>query len=433
MAPLVLPETTAALCGLLILLIPLAYAGLAMMNSGLGRSRSAVHSMMASLTVIGVAAVVYVICGFRWQGVPGGAAYALIAAGKPWNWIGSGRFFFGGLDPSSSPGLLIACFGMFACSLSAIIPLGAGAERWRLGAAALSTVWLAGFVYPLVAHWTWGGGWLAGMGANFGIGGGFVDAGGAGTIQVVGGLSALSVAWLLGPRRSKFSQDGMPMAIPGHNAVFTTFGCFLALIGWFGLNSSAAILFYGATAARIPLISVNTALTAGSALLAAALVTRTRFGKPDASLSANGWIAGLAASSAGAAFQVPAEALMVGLVAGAVVPFSVELLELHLKIDDPGGSISVHVAGGMWGLIAAGFLGHFPGVYDDGQWLAQLIGVATLLGFVFPLIYGSNWVLNRIMAYRAAPDGERQGMDLHELGANAYPEMVSHLEDFQQR
>lgn len=433
MAPRALTESAAALCGLLILLIPMAYAGLAMMNSGLGRSRSAVHSMMASLTVIGVAAVVYMICGFAWQSVPGGAAYALVAGGKAWNWLGTGHLFFGGLDPDGSSTLLIACFGMFACALAAMIPLGAGAERWRLGAAALSTALLAGWTYPLFAHWAWGGGWLADLGGSFGIGGGFIDAGGAGTIQAMGGLSALSVAWLLGPRRSKFSQEGMPMAIPGHNAVFTTFGCFLALIGWFGLNSAAAILFYGATPARVPLIAVNTMLSAASALLAAALVTRTRFGKPDASLSANGWIAGLAASSAGAAFQVPAEALMVGLVAGALVTFSVEWLELHLKIDDPGGSISVHVVGGIWGLIAAGFLGRFPGVYNEGQWLAQVIGVATLLGFVFPMIYGSNWVLSRITAYRAAPDGERQGMDLHELGANAYPEMVSHLEDFSQR
>jgi Amt family ammonium transporter len=430
MAPRVLPESAAALCGVLILLIPLAYAGLALMNSGLGRSRSAVHSVMGSLTVIGVAAAAYVICGFVWQGVPGGAAYAITAGAKSWNWIGSGRLFFGGLNPDTSPAAaLMAGFGMFAAALAAIIPLGAGAERWRLGGAALSTAVLAGWTFPLFAHWTWGGGWLAQIGASFGIGGGFLDAGGAGTIQTVGGLSALSVAWLLGPRRSKFSQDGMPMAIPGHNAVFTTFGCFLALIGWFGLNSAAAILYYGATPARIPLIAVNTMLTAASALLAGALVTRIRFGKPDATLSANGWIAGLAASSAGAAFQVPAEALMVGLVAGALVTFSVEWLELHLKIDDPGGAISAHGVGGLWGLLAAGMLGHFPGVFNDSQWLAQVIGIATLLGFIFPMIYGSNWVLNRIVPYRAAPDGERQGMDLHELGANAYPEMGSHLED----
>jgi len=426
-----LSPSAAGICGLLILLIPLSYAGLALMNSGLGRSRSAVHSLMASLTVIGVATLAYVICGSGLQGFPGRAAFAITAAGKSWNWIGSGRLFFGGLnfdgaDPNSTGAALAACFGMFGAALAAVIPLGAGEERWRLSSAALSTAVLAGWTYPLFAHWVWGGGWLAELGANFGLGSGFVDAGGAGAIQVVGGLSALAVSWLLGPRRGKFSADGMPTALPGHNAVFVTFGAFLALIGWFGLNSSAAILFYGASLARIALIGVNTLLSAGSALLAAALVTRTRFGKPDASLSANGWTAGLAASSAAAAFQVPAEALMVGLVAGALVTLSVEWLELHLKIDDPGGSISVHGVGGLWGLIAAGAL-------KESQWTAQIIGVATLAGFMFPMIYGLNWGLNLISRFRVALDGERQGMDLHELGANAYPELVSHLEDVSQR
>jgi Amt family ammonium transporter len=423
---------------MLILLIPFAYAGLAMMNSGLGRSRSAVHSLMASLTVVGVATLAYVICGSAFQGFPGRAAFAITLAGKQWNWIGTGRLFLGGLDFDSGSGAaLAACFGMFAAALAAVIPLGAGEERWRLSSAALSTAVLAGWTYPLFAHWVWGGGWLAEMGTKVGLGIGssigFVDSGGAGAIQVVGGFSALSVAWIMGPRRGKFSADGMPAAIPGHNAVFVTFGAFLALIGWFGLNSSAAILFYGASPARIGLIGVNTLLSAGSALLAAASVTRTRFGKPDASLSANGWTAGLAASSAGAAFQVPAEALMVGLIGGALVTLSVEWLELRFKIDDPGGSISVHAVGGMWGLIAAGFLGHFPGGSGEGQWTAQLVGVATLAGCMFPMIYGLNWTLNRISRFRVALDGERQGMDLHELGANAYPELVSHLEDFSQR
>ena len=121
------------------------------------------------------------------------------------------------------------------------------------------------------------------------------------------------------------------------------------------------------------------------------------------------------------------------LVAGVLVTLSVEWLELHLKIDDPGGSISVHAVGGLWGLVAASFLGHFPGGTGEGQWMAQFTGAGTLLGFMFPMIYGLNWVLNRMMRFRVTLDGERQGVDLHELGANAYPELVSHLEDFQQR
>jgi ammonium transporter, Amt family len=408
----------------LILLIPFAFAGLALMNAGLVRSRNAAHSLMATLTVAAAAVLAYVICGFAWQGFAGGQAYALSVGNQTWNWIGAERFFLRGVDFDGTAGL-VAGFGMFSAALVALIPLGAGAERWRLGPAAASAAILAGFTYPLLAHWTWGGGWLGKLG--------FVDAGGAGVLQATGGLTALSVAWLLGPRRGKYSgQDRMPAAIPGHNAVFVLFGCLLALVGWFGLNSAAAVLFYGAAPGRIVLVAINTTLCAGSALLGSALITRTRFGKPDASLSANGWTAGLVASSAAAAFLPPAEAIIVGLVAGALVPISIEMLELHLLVDDPGGVISVHGVAGLWGVLAAAFLDRSPGA-ADGQWLAQIAGIATLLGCVLPVTYGLNWILNRIAPFRVSLDGERLGMDLHELGANAYPELVTHLEDFTQR
>jgi Amt family ammonium transporter len=297
---------------------------------------------------------------------------------------------------------------------------------------AASSAILAGWTYPLFAHWVWGGGWLAQMGANYGLGTGVADAGGSGTIQAVGGLTALSVAWILGPRRGKYSNEGLPAAIPGHNTVFVLFGCFLTLIGWVALNSAGAILFYGASVGRIALVAINTMLAAGAALISTALITRARFSKPDASLSANGWVGGLVASSACAAFMSPAAALVVGLVAGALVPLCIEWLELHLGIDDPGGTIVVHGACGIWGLLAAGIVGRFPGGRAD-QLSAQIVGIAALLGFVFPFTYAVNALLNRFIPFRVRPEGERQGMDLHELGANAYPELAGHIEDFMQR
>jgi Amt family ammonium transporter len=426
------PPAPAAICGLLILLIPLALAGLTLMNSGLGRSRTAAHALMATLTVTAIASIMYVICGFAWQGLAGRPAYAVAVGGKQWSWIGSERFFLLGLDFDGSSAILAAGFGMFSAALAAAIPLGAGAERWRLAGVAASTALLAGWTYPLFAHWVWGGGWLAQLGSNYGLGRGFADVGGSGAIQTLGGLTALSVAWILGPRRGKYSAEGLPGAIPGHNTVFVLFGCFLAWMGWVGLNSAGAILFYGASVARIALVAINTLLASGAALIATALITQTRFSKPDASLSANGWVGGLVASSASAAFMSPAAALIVGLVAGALVPVCIEWLELHLGIDDPGGTIAVHGACGIWGLLAAGVVGRFPGTAPD-QLSAQLVGIATLLGFVFPFTYGVNRVVNRFIPFRVRPEGERQGMDLHELGANAYPELTGHLEDFTQR
>jgi len=165
--------------------------------------------------------------------------------------------------------------------------------------------------------------------------------------------------------------------------------------------------------------------------LMAAAVTRIRFGGPDASLVANGWLAGLVASSAGAAFLKPAAGILVGAVAGALVPFAIDLLESRLGVDDPGGAISVHAIGGLWGLCAVASLSEVGAQSGSrGQWLAQLVGMATLLGFVLPLTYGLNWLLNRVYRQRVDVEGEWRGMDLQELGAGAYPEFVVHSDDF---
>jgi Amt family ammonium transporter len=141
------------------------------------------------------------------------------------------------------------------------------------------------------------------------------------------------------------------------------------------------------------------------------------------------------ASSAGCIFIKPAEAVVIGAIAGVLVTYAVEWLEFGLKVDDPGGSISAHAVGGIWGLLAVGFFARFPSGSgsDSGQFMAQLVGIATLIGFVFPATYGLNQLLNWLVPYRVSLEGERQGMDLHELGADAYPEFVVHTEEFLQR
>jgi ammonium transporter, Amt family len=437
-----LSEAARGLCILFIVLVPFAAAGLALVNTGLGRSRSAAHSMLAALCVLAVAAGVYFICGFAWQGFIGRPGHAFIVGGKAWNWIAAEPLFLRGVELDGSAASLVAWLEMLSVGLAALIPIGAGADRWRLSATCISTALLAGWTYPLFAHWVWGGGWLSQLGLNYGLGCGFLDAGGSSSIQAVGGLTALAMAWILGPRRAKYAPDSMPAAIPGHNAVLVLFGCLLALLGWLGLNSAGAILFTGAEPGRCVLIAINTMLAAGSAALAAAAVTRIRFGKPDASLSANGWVSGLVAGSAACAFVPPAASVVIGLIAGALVALTVELFELRLAVDDPGGAISVHAVGGIWGVLALGIFARFPAELlnsrsgnpaGSGQWIAQLVGVATLLGFVLPLTYSLNWLLDRVYPQRVAAEGERQGMDLYELGAGAYPEFVTHTDEFMQR
>jgi ammonium transporter, Amt family len=419
-----LSEMSAALCFVFVLLIPAATAGLALINAGLGRFRNAAHSMLSALGVSAVAAVAYFAIGAAWQGSAAQPAFAWHLAGRDWNWIGAGRFFLRGLELGGWSSLA-TLFGLMSVGLAGVIPLGSGADRWRLGASCASTALLAGWTFPLFAHWAWGGGWLAQLG--------FIDSGGAGVIQVVGGLTALSITWILGPRRGKFSPEGMPSAMPGHNAVFVLLGCFLAWLGWLGLDAAGAILFTGVPPSRSVLIAVNTTLAAGSAALSIAAITRARFGKTDASLCANGWVAGLVAVSAGCAVVRPAAAVIIGLIAGALVIYSVEWLELHLGIDDPGGSVSVHAAAGLWGLLATGLLAAISPGDAPGLWLAQLVGIGTLLGCILPFTYGLNWLLNRLSPQRVAVEGERQGLDLFELGAGAYPDLATHNEDFWQR
>jgi Amt family ammonium transporter len=437
----VLSDVAQALCAALILLVPLAAAGLALFHAGLGRSRSAAHAMLGSICVVAMAALAYFVCGFAWQGLAWQPAHGFTLTGKTWNWLGAEPFFFRGLPLDGSRAALTAWLQMFSVGIAALIPLGAGSDRWRLGASCASTALLAGWTYPLFAHWVWGGGWLAQLGVNAGWGHGFLDAGGAGGIQVVGGLTALSMAWILGPRRGKYVAGGMPAAIPGHNAVLVLLACFFAWLGWIGLNASGSLLFTGAAPGDVTLVAINTTLSAATGLLAAAGITRIRFGRPDASLCANGWTGGLVASSAACAFVTPASAAITGAIAGLLVTLSVEWLDARLGVDDPAGSISVHAVGGLWGLLALGIFAQVPrgwvvnGVSagNSNQWLAQLAGAVTLVAFVLPLTYSLNWLLNRFYPQRVSAEGESHGLDLYELGAGAYPEFVIHREDSRPR
>ena len=417
-----------------IMLVPFAAAGLALIHQGLGRSRSAAHAMLASLCALAVSAIVFVLLGSAWAGSVGAATHSFTLGGAHWDWLGAAPFFARGIsfDGSDAAGLgrsLVLCLELFAAGLAAIIPLSAGTDRWRLAPICLSSALLGGLIFPIFAHWAWGGGWLAQLATNFGIPN-FTDAGGAGAVQVVGGLTALSVAWIAGPRRGKFSDDGMAAAIPGHNIVLVLFGCLLALVGWIGLDSAASILFYGAGPQQVVGVAINAMLAASAGCLAAVAVTRSRYHKPDASLSANGWIAGLVAGSASCAMISPLAAIGTGLIAGVLVTIMIEIFELHLRVDDPGGAVSVHALAGIWGLIALGLFGHFSQGTRGEHLLAQLVGVSALLGFMLPLVHAGNLLLNRFSTYRVDDDGHWHGMDVRELGAGAYPEFVIHADEF---
>ena len=399
-----------ALCLMFILLVPLAIAGLALINTGLGRSRSAAHAITSSLCVICIAVLTYFVFGFAIQGERQIASLPIVS-------LHPAALFLRGVDWGSRQSLSIL-LGAFSVALAALIPIGAAADRWRLGAACASTVLLAGFTLPLFVRL------VTTFDTRTALTEHLLDPGGSG-IQATGGLTALSIVWLLGARRGKYASNGLPAAIPAHNGVFVLFGCMLAWTGWIGLNAAGALLYTGLETAQSVLVALNTTFAAAAAALAAGLVTRIRFRRPDASLIANGWMAGLVASSGGCTLK-PATAVITGLIAGGLVVLSVEFLEFTLKVDDPCGSISAHAIAGIWGLLAAGILA-------GSRITSHLVAIATLLGFILPLSYAMNWLLGRAISHRVSIDGERQGLDLHELGADAYPEFVVHSDEFIQR
>jgi ammonium transporter, Amt family len=420
----VMTEAVFAMTFALLLVAPLSLAGVALINAGLGRSRSAAQALLGNLALVAVSAIVFAFVGADFAGTLGSSAMVFHAAGKTWVVLGFGPFLLHGLVGATPHAQLALLFEFLSVAMVVLIPWGSGADRWRLAGGYVAAAALAGIVFPVAADWIWNGGWLAQLGTNFALGAGFLDAGGAGGVHVLGGLSALAVVWIAGSRRGKFPKEGLSTAMPGHSAVYVLFGCLMALVGWLAWNAAGAILWLHAPLTALPTTAINTLLSASGAIAATFSVTRFRFGKPDASLCANGWLAGLVASSACAAVVSPAASLFIGGVAGLFTPLLVEVLELALSIDDPSGAITVHGAAGLWGLLAAGVFAP-----QQGQVLAQLVGIAALLGIGLPLVYLLFSVLNRIVPFRVDPDGERIGMDLHELGGGAYPEFVIHRDE----
>lgn len=423
MSPIPFPESSFALTLGLLLLAPLAIAGIALVNTGLGRSRSAAQSLLGSLVVISTAVIAFAVVGSA-IAASTNSDHVFHLAGKSWNWAGAGPLYLTGLGAAPARMQLAVLFELLSVALAVLIPWGSGADRLRLPAGAGIAAIMGAVVFPLAAHWTWGGGWLAELGRNFSSGGGFLDGGGAAAVHALGGVSALAVVWIAGPRKGKFPREGLSTAMPGHNVVYVLLGCLIALVGWLAWNMAGSLLWLNSTPGGLVGTAVNTLLSAAAALVATFSVTRIRFGKPDASLCANGWLSGLVTSSACASLVSPMAALFTGLVAGIITPLLVELFELALSIDDPSGAVSVHGAAGLWGLAAAGIFAP-----QQGQLVAQLIGVSTLLGLMLPLVYFVLWLVNRVLPFRVEPDGERLGMDLHELGGNAYPEFVVHRDE----
>lgn len=432
-------------------LVMFMQAGFAAVETGLCRAKNANHTFMMNFMVYGWGLFAYWVMGFALQqggcspvGTLGGLSPLSsefsfnFIGGKPWGLFGQRGFFLSGA--SYDVGVMVMfLFQMVFMDTAATIVTGAAAERWKFAAFSMSSVFLAAITYPLYANWAWGGGWTSALGANYGLGHGYCDFAGSGVVHAVGGISALAVSMIIGPRIGKYTRTGKPHPMPGHDMTMVLIGCFILAFGWFGFNPGSTL---GASAngdLRIGSIAVNTMLAGCTGSIAALLYMWIRFGKPDASMAGNGLLAGLVAITAPSGFVNTVGAAIIGFFAGMLVCFSVEFIERVMKVDDPVGAISVHGTCGLWGVISVGLFadgtsnyggswngvnGSVTGLFygDPGQLVAQLIGCATLIGIVFVLSYLINWFVDIVVGQRVAPQSELEGLDLPETGALGYPE-----------
>lgn len=431
------------ICGFLVMFMQ---AGFAMAETGFTRAKNAGHTMAMNFMVYGLGMLAYWICGFAIQ--MGGAGPFLTLGGgatmngmfsiplggeKTLDLFGTKGFFLMG-DGYDASVMTMFLFQMVFMDTTATIPTGTMAERWNFKSFFVYAFFIAGIVYPVYGCWVWGGGWLADLGANFGLGHGHVDFAGSSVVHMTGGVAALAGGLVIGPRLGKFRNDGTPVAMPGHHIPMAVVGCFILAFGWFGFNAGSTL---AGTDLRIGVVAVNTMLASAGGALSSALYMWLFYGKPDISMSANGLLAGLVAITAPCAFVNPLVAVFIGAAAGILLCWSVVFVENTLKIDDPVGAISVHGVNGAWGVLSLGLFA--DGTYGDGwngvpgkvtgllygdssQFMAQCVGTLANIVFVFVVMYVFFKVLDMTVGLRPSKEQELEGLDMHEVAVVAYPE-----------
>ena len=427
-------------------LVMFMQAGFALAETGLTRAKNAAHTMMMNMMVYALGMTGYWILGFGLQmggvgalsALSGGTAnlaneFSITLLGKEFGLFGTTGFFLSGVSYDAAVFTLFL-FQMVFMDTAATIPTGAMAERWKFSSFVVFAFFISMITYPLYANWVWGGGWLSTLGKNFGLGHGHVDFAGSSVVHMVGGVTALAGAWVLGPRLGKYNRDGSPNALPAHNIPMALTGAFILAFGWFGFNAGSTL---AGTDLRIGVVATNTMLASASGAIAAMFYMWARYGKPDPSMAMNGLLAGLVAITAPCAFVTSVSAFIIGAVAGVIVCVSVFFVERTLRVDDPVGAVSVHGTCGAWGVVSLGLFA--DGTYGDGfngvagtvrglfygdtsQFVAQVVGTVTNVIFVFAASWAFFKVYDMVMGMRVAPEVEIEGLDIPEMGALAYPD-----------
>lgn len=377
-------------------------AGFAMLEAGFCRQKNAVNILAKNLIVFAVATIAYWAIGY-------GLMYG---EGNPF--IGLQGFFFSGDPapygndgyPTAVPEAINFLFQVAFAATAATIVSGAVAERVHFGAFLIFSTLLVAISYSVTGHWIWDGGWLAEMG--------FRDFAGSTVVHSAGGWAALVGAAMLGPRLGKY-QNGRINAIPGHNMGFATLGCLILWIGWMGFNPGSEL----AATANVPYIAVTTNLSGAAGGIAATATSWIKDGKPDLSMIINGILAGLVGVTAGCADVSYLSAIIIGLIAGVIVVFSVGFFD-SIKIDDPVGATSVHLVCGIWGTLAVGIFSTNP----EHSIVTQLIGILAVAAFSIAFSVIVWGILKVTIGLRVNEEDERKGLDISEHGMEAYSGFV---------
>ncbi len=371
-------------------------AGFAFLGAGLIRAKNTVNYMTKSFLDFCIASLGFWAFGYALM-FGGGAAAGI---------IGLEGFFLANFEDGD---LVKWFFQMVFAGTAATIIAGAMAERTKINAYFAYSFIVGALIYPIYGHWAWSDyGWLANMG--------FADYAGSGVVHMIGGFLALAGAIVVGPRKGW--EQGI--TIRGHNVPYVVIGTFILFFGWFGFNINSSTLGLNA---------VNTLLAGSAGATAAIYFTLIRTGKADIEMAANGALAGLVGITAGCAYVDPWAAVVIGLIAGIVMIFGVSFVKNILKADDPVGAVTVHGICGAWGLLAVGIFasGHndVTGliVGNAAQLLPQIVGILAAIVWGF----GGGFILFKIldltMGLRVDEQEEEEGLDEHEHGTVAYPEM----------
>jgi Amt family ammonium transporter len=377
-------------------------AGFSMLEAGLVRSKNVSMQCLKNVALYSIAGIMFWVIGYSlmYTDVNGYFGTPL-----PYSWPDAGAANEGDYSVASD-----WFFQMVFCAATASIVSGTLAERIKLWPFLIFTAILTGILYPISGSWQWGGGWLSEAG--------FSDFAGSTIVHSVGGWAALSGAIILGARKGKYGPDGKVNPIPGSSMALATLGTFILWLGWFGFNGASQLAMgSNADVSDISRIFANTNLAATGGVMAAVILTQIMYKKVDVTMALNGALAGLVSITAEPLMPSPLSAILIGAVGGVIVVFAVPMLD-KFKIDDVVGAIPVHLLAGIWGTMAV------PLTNDGTSFGTQLMGVVAFGVFTF-VLSGLVWFILKItIGIRPTEEEEMMGMDMVEVGVEAYPEFT---------